>query len=140
MTLSPLVSRRLPSGLPFLGYIDNVTTYCLALAGTAVGIAAAFSAPIGGLLFAMEELATSSFSQALGWQVFFACMLAVLTVDTFRSAQHALADGQFGVFDGAAGTVLFEVRSACLAETPLVWQAHSPLHAIQNWECRCKRS
>ena len=45
-------------------------------AGTAVGIAVAFSAPIGGLLFAFEELA-NSFSQALGWQIFFACMIAV---------------------------------------------------------------
>ena len=78
-------------------------------AGTAVGIATAFGAPIGGLLFAMEELATNSFSQALGWQIFFACMLAVWTVDTFRSAQIALVEGQFGSFDGDAGTVLFEV-------------------------------
>ena len=41
-----------------------------------MGIAVAFSAPIGGLLFAFEELA-NSFSQALGWQIFFACMIAV---------------------------------------------------------------
>ena len=74
-----------------------------------MGIATAFGAPIGGLLFAMEELATNSFSQALGWQIFFACMLAVWTVDTFRSAQIALVEGQFGSFDGDAGTVLFEV-------------------------------
>jgi hypothetical protein len=76
--------------------------------GTAVGIATAFGAPIGGLLFAFEELA-SSFSQALGWQIFFACMLAVLTLDTFKSAQHALKEGHFGVFDGDASTVFFEV-------------------------------
>jgi hypothetical protein len=77
-------------------------------AGTAVGIATAFGAPIGGLLFAFEELA-NSFSQALGWQIFFACMLAVLTLDTFKSAQHALNKGHFGLFDGDASTVFFEV-------------------------------
>ena len=77
-------------------------------AGTAVGIATAFGAPIGGLLFAFEELA-NSFSQALGWQIFFACMLAVLTLDTFKSAQHAAKQGHFGLFDGDASTVFFEV-------------------------------
>lgn len=77
-----------------------------------MGIATAFGAPIGGLLFAMEELATNSFSQALGWQTFFACMLGVFTVDTFRSAQSAVAQGRFGLFEGEAGTVLFEVRPA----------------------------
>ena len=77
-------------------------------AGTAVGIATAFGAPIGGLLFAFEELA-NSFSQALGWQIFFACMLAVLTLDTFKSAQHAARQGHFGLFDGDASTVFFEV-------------------------------
>ena len=79
-------------------------------AGTAVGIATAFGAPIGGLLFAFEELA-HSFSQALGWQIFFACMAAVLALDTARSGQRALASGQFGVFDGDASTVFFEVGS-----------------------------
>ena len=69
----------------------------------------AFGAPIGGLLFAMEELATNGFSQALGWQTFFACMVGVFTVDTFRSAQSAVAQGRFGLFEGEAGTVLFEV-------------------------------
>lgn len=76
-----------------------------------MGIATAFGAPIGGLLFAFEELA-NSFSQTLGWQIFFACMVAVLTLDTFKSAQHALNKGHFGLFDGDASTVFFEVRAA----------------------------
>ncbi|KAL3159050.1 hypothetical protein ABBQ32_011048 [Trebouxia sp. C0010 RCD-2024] len=79
-------------------------------AGTAVGVAAAFGAPIGGLLFAYEELA-SFFSQALGWQVFFACMLSVLTEDTLRSAQTAVTQGHFGLFDGEASTIFFEVQT-----------------------------
>lgn len=70
----------------------------------------AFSAPIGGLLFAFEEL-SSAFSQALGWQIFFACMIAVLALDTLRSAQHSLGRGHFGLFDGDASTVFFEVQT-----------------------------
>ena len=37
-------------------------------------------------------------------------MLAVLTLDTFKSAQHAAKQGHFGLFDGDASTVFFEVR------------------------------
>ena len=94
-------------------------------AGTAVGIATAFGAPIGGLLFAFEELA-SSFSQALGWQIFFACMLAVLTLDTCKSAQHALRRGHFGLFDGDASTVFFEVRRTVFL--PAAQAAHTCQH------------
>jgi len=55
-----------------------------------VGIAVAFSAPIGGLLFAFEELA-NSFSQALGWQIFFACMIAARSRARAPRAGRALA-------------------------------------------------
>lgn len=58
-------------------------------AGAAMGVAVAFSAPIGGLLFVLEEIA-SFWQQSLGWQIFFASMLAVLTSDTLRSAQAAI--------------------------------------------------
>jgi hypothetical protein len=74
-----------------------------------VGVAVAFSAPIGGLLYVMEEVA-SFWQQELGWQIFFACMVAVLSSDTLRSAQSALRSGSFGVFDKEASTVFFEAR------------------------------
>jgi chloride channel 7 len=54
-----------------------------------MGVAVAFSAPIGGLLFVLEEIA-SFWQQSLGWQIFFACMAAVLTTDTLRTAQAAV--------------------------------------------------
>ena len=79
-------------------------------AGAAVGVATAFSAPVGGLLFMFEEVA-SFWQQALGWQIFFACMLAVLTTDTLRSAVSALRDGSFGLFDKETSTVFFEVQT-----------------------------
>lgn len=89
-----------------------------------MGVAAAFGAPIGGLLFAYEELA-SFFSQTLGWQVFFACMLSVLTEDTLRSAQSAVTQGHFGLFDGEASTIFFEVSS--LSSTMILDQANNQL-------------
>jgi len=79
-------------------------------AGAATGVAAAFSAPVGGLLFVFEEVA-SFWQQALGWQIFFACMISVLTLDTLRSAAYALREGTFGLFDKEASTVFFEVQT-----------------------------
>lgn len=83
-----------------------------------MGIATAFNAPIGGLLFAFEEVA-STFSQALGWQIFFACMTAVLSFSTARSAQSSLTTkgSYFGLFDGSASNIVFEVGLT------LQWQA-----------------
>lgn len=77
-------------------------------AGAAVGIAAAFSAPIGGMLYVFEDVA-SFWQQSLSWHIFFANMIAVLTVDTLRSAESALQEGTFGLFDREASTVFFEV-------------------------------
>ena len=50
-------------------------------AGAAIGVAVAFNAPIGGLLFAFEEVA-SFFNTSLGWLIFFgghpACLPAAI--------------------------------------------------------------
>jgi len=67
-------------------------------AGAAAGVSAAFAAPVGGLLFAMEEV-SSFWSLKLGWMTFFCCMMATFTCDLFNSSFHEFHfDGMFGLF------------------------------------------
>lgn len=67
-------------------------------AGAAAGIASAFGAPVGGLLFAMEEV-SSFWKNKLSWQVFFCCMTATFTTDLLNSSFHGFKyKGDFGLF------------------------------------------
>ncbi|CBY13398.1 unnamed protein product [Oikopleura dioica] len=54
-------------------------------AGAAAGVSSAFGAPVGGLLFSMEEV-SSFWSNRLTWQVFFCSMIAAFTTNIFNSA------------------------------------------------------
>ena len=53
-------------------------------AGAGAGIAAAFGAPVGGMLFAMEEVA-SFWNMTLAWQILFCCMMASFTAEVLIS-------------------------------------------------------
>ena len=87
---------------PFKRFRNKVDQRDFMTAGCAAGVAGAFGAPIGGLLFAMEEVA-SFWNVTLGWQIFFACMTAVFA----RAVAESLSEGETpGLF---SNTIAYEV-------------------------------
>lgn len=78
----------------------------LVTCGSAAGIAAAFRAPVGGVLFALEEMA-SWWRSALLWRSFFTAAVVAIVL-------RALIDycnmGKCGLF-GTGGLIMFDVSS-----------------------------
>ncbi|KAK7380170.1 hypothetical protein VNO78_32640 [Psophocarpus tetragonolobus] len=75
--------------------------------GAAAGVAAAFRAPVGGVLFALEE-AASWWRSALLWRTFFTTAVVAIVL---RIAIQFCATGKCGLF-GEGGLIMYDVSSA----------------------------
>nr|XP_025958771.1 chloride channel protein D-like [Dromaius novaehollandiae] len=108
--LSQLQSDTLGIRLPFFTRFRNsADKRSFITAGAGAGIASVLRAPVGGLLFTLEEV-SSSWDIRLAWQTFFCCLAATFTTDLLSSSLYGLVyRGHFGFFE-VEKRILFWVK------------------------------
>ncbi|ELT90363.1 hypothetical protein CAPTEDRAFT_205672 [Capitella teleta] len=83
-------------------------------AGVAAGVAAGFNAPVGGLLFAMEDL-TSFWGRRIAWQTFICATIATACAQLLNKAFESFVfQGSFGRLDNNAARKPIELHIACI--------------------------
>ncbi|XP_071725254.1 chloride channel protein CLC-b-like [Rutidosis leptorrhynchoides] len=75
--------------------------------GASSGVCAAFRAPVGGVLFALEEVATW-WRSALLWRTFFSTAIVVVVLRAFIEICNS---GKCGLF-GTGGLIMFDLSNA----------------------------
>ncbi|KAM7278858.1 hypothetical protein ACFE04_005992 [Oxalis oulophora] len=75
--------------------------------GSSSGVCAAFRAPVGGVLFALEEVATW-WRSALLWRTFFSTAIVVVVLRAFIEICNS---GRCGLF-GSGGLIMFDLSNA----------------------------
>ncbi|NXU76201.1 CLCB protein, partial [Oreotrochilus melanogaster] len=109
--LSQLESDALGIHLPiFTRFRNSADKRSFITAGAGAGIASVFRAPIGGLLFTLEEV-SSFWDIRLAWQTFFCCLTATFTTDLLSSSLYGFVyRGHFGFFE-AEKRIIFWVKN-----------------------------
>ncbi|KAM6278094.1 chloride channel protein C-like [Spheniscus humboldti] len=109
--LSQLQSDTLGVHLPiFTRFRNSADKRSFITAGAGAGIASVFRAPIGGLLFTLEEV-SSFWDIRLAWQTFFCCLMATFTTDLLSSSLYGFVyRGHFGFFE-AEKRIIFWVKN-----------------------------
>ena len=97
---SPLLRRLWPFGR----FRDTKNKRDFMTAGCAAGVAAAFRAPLGGLLYVFEDVA-SFWTTRLGWQVFITSVMAVVTWSLSDSVLALMRDAASHKTDHTGATV-----------------------------------
>ncbi|KAI4335664.1 hypothetical protein L6164_014292 [Bauhinia variegata] len=82
----------------------------LVTCGSAAGIAAAFRAPVGGVLFALEEM-SSWWKSGLLWRTFFTTATVAIVL---RALTDVCLSGKCGLF-GKGGLIMFDAYSASVS-------------------------